>query len=110
MKQRLLHALLIAVLVMLAIVPVVGAQEGDILLYGGNQDIENIDPATGELRDRDIALDFVAEAGAKPADPLRARLASERKLAERNLSEIIKPLIRGNFSAKWRSALHLNLK
>ena len=65
--------------------------------------------AAGEIRDRDIALEFLAKAGVKPADPLRARLASERKLAERNLAEKIKLWNRSNFSAKWRSALQLNL-
>jgi peptide/nickel transport system substrate-binding protein len=29
-------------------VPLAQAQDGDILLYGGNQDIDNIDPAVGE--------------------------------------------------------------
>lgn len=56
MQQRLLHALLITVLVTLAIVPIASAQEGDILLYGGNQDIENIDPATGENYSINAAL------------------------------------------------------
>ena len=63
----------------------------------------------GEIRDRDIALEVLAEAGVKPEDPLSARIASERRLAEHALAEKVKRWNRANFSAKWRSALQLNL-
>ena len=35
---------------------VTGLAQDDILLYGGNQDIENIDPATGENYSINAAL------------------------------------------------------
>ena len=63
----------------------------------------------GEIRDRDIALEFFAEAGVRPEDPLSARIAGERKLTERTLAEKVTRWNRTNFSAKWRSALQLNL-
>lgn len=42
---------------LLMLLPLSGwAQQGDILLYGGNQDIDNIDPATGENYSINAAL------------------------------------------------------
>lgn len=63
----------------------------------------------GEIRDRDIALEFFAEAGVRLDDPLSARIAGERRLAEHALAEKVKRWNRANFSAKWRSVLQLSL-
>ena len=72
--------------------------------------LDRIMEVAGEIRDRDIALEFLAEAGVKPQDPLWARIASERTLAERTLAEKVKRWNSANYSAKWRSALQLNLR
>ncbi len=60
-----------------------------------------------EIRDRDIALGLLAEAGINKDDPLARRLAADRRVAERILAQRVKRWNRGNFSAKWRSALQL---
>ncbi len=59
MKNRLLSLIVIALIAFLVVVPVPAtvAQEGEqILLYGGNQDIDNIDPAVGENYSINAAL------------------------------------------------------
>lgn len=57
MKARTIpvFALVLALMIML-LVPAAYAQEENILLYGGNQDIDNIDPATGENYSINAAL------------------------------------------------------
>jgi len=64
--------------------------------------------AAAEVRERDIALQFLDEAGVSPDDPLRARILSERALAERALLDKANRWSRRNFSGKCRSALRLN--
>ena len=50
-------ALFLMVILILAVTSSLAlAQDGDILLYGGNQDIDNIDPATGENYSINAAL------------------------------------------------------
>ena len=57
MKSRLISVFLLAIAVMaFFVVPVAFAQEENVLLYGGNQDIDNIDPATGENYSINAAL------------------------------------------------------
>lgn len=53
-KRFLTLAMMIALFAISSLVIV--AQDGDILLYGGNQDIDNIDPATGENYSINAAL------------------------------------------------------
>ena len=48
--------LLVFLMILLALPFAAQAQDGDILLYGGNQDIDNIDPATGENYSINAAL------------------------------------------------------
>ena len=64
---------------------------------------------TGEVRDRDIALEFLARAGVKKSDSLYKRLAAERELAEKNLAEAIKRGSQSSFPAKWRAVPQVNL-
>jgi peptide/nickel transport system substrate-binding protein len=57
MRRILLPGLLILVLLMLGLASTIGLAQGDkILLYGGNQDIDNIDPAIGENYSINAAL------------------------------------------------------
>ncbi len=57
MKSRVFHLLLVFVgLLILAVSPTIYAQAENVLLYGGNQDIDNIDPATGENYSINAAL------------------------------------------------------
>ncbi|MCA9836986.1 MAG: ABC transporter substrate-binding protein [Trueperaceae bacterium] len=57
MKKVKLRVLQVAALLLLATLPLFAlAQDGNILLYGGNQDIDNIDPATGENYSINAAL------------------------------------------------------
>jgi CHAD domain-containing protein len=65
--------------------------------------------AAGEVRDRDIALEFLDEAGVAPNDPLRARIVSERAVAEHSLIEKSQRWSTSNLSGKWRAALRLNV-
>ena len=46
----------IQVLILILLVGISLAQDKNILLYGGNQDIDNIDPATGENYSINAAL------------------------------------------------------
>jgi len=64
----------------------------------------------GQVRDRDIALEFLAGAGVGPDGPLRARIAEERELAETSLAEELKRWSNSKFSSRWRSALRLDLQ
>ncbi|MBK8020981.1 MAG: ABC transporter substrate-binding protein [Chloroflexi bacterium] len=57
MSNRFLQVLILAIgLLVLFAVPVSFAQDENVLLYGGNQDIDNIDPATGENYSINAAL------------------------------------------------------
>ena len=47
---------LVLLLSLLLLTSAVGLAQDDILLYGGNQDIDNIDPATGENYSINAAL------------------------------------------------------
>ena len=70
--------------------------------------LKQIMDVAGQIRDRDIALEFLKKAGVKKDDPLHARINKDRKLAERALADRVKRWYRGNLSAKWRSALQLS--
>ncbi len=60
-----------------------------------------------EIRDRDVALELLVQAGVPKDDPLARRLAADRRQAEGMLVQRVKRWQRNNFSAKWRSALQL---
>jgi len=60
------------------------------------------------LRDRDIALQLLAEAGIPPRAGVATRLAAERRKASRELLFEIRRWKSRNFSRKWRSRLELS--
>jgi len=64
--------------------------------------------ATGRVRDRDIALQLLAEAGIPPRAAIAARLAAERRKASHELLLEIRRWKRRSFSRKWRSRLELS--
>lgn len=63
----------------------------------------------GRIRDRDIAIEFLREAGVPPDHPLWKRLSRERAAAERDLLDRIERWNQKNVSGKWRAALRLNV-
>ena len=64
--------------------------------------------AAGQVRDRDIALQLLAEAGIPPRATVATRLAAERRKASRELLLEIRRWKARSFSRKWRSRLELN--
>jgi len=60
-----------------------------------------------ELRNRDITLTLLNEAGAGADTPLCRKIAEDRKEAEREFAESIRRWGRREFSAKWRRRLRL---
>jgi CHAD domain-containing protein len=64
--------------------------------------------ATGRVRDRDIALQLLAEAGIPPRAAIATRLATERRKASRELLLEIRRWKGRSFSRKWRSRLELS--
>jgi CHAD domain-containing protein len=64
--------------------------------------------AAGRVRDRDIALQLLAEAGVPPRSAISTRLAGERRKASHELLLEIRRWKRRSFSRKWRSRLELS--
>jgi CHAD domain-containing protein len=60
---------------------------------------------TSAIRDRDIALDFLADAGHTAHRP---RLEKERVTYQRQFSEMLRRWSARDFSAKWRTGLSLD--
>jgi CHAD domain-containing protein len=64
---------------------------------------------TSSIRDRDIALEFLAES--EPASSShsvhRPRLAKERSAYQRQFAEMVRRWSAHDFSAKWRNGLSL---
>jgi len=63
--------------------------------------------AAGGVRDRDIALMLLAEAGLPPDSTLAVSLASERDQAAGILAKELRRFRTGNLSRKWRNRLEL---
>jgi hypothetical protein len=59
---------------------------------------------TSAIRDRDIALDFLAEAGRAAERP---RVEKERLAYQRQFSEMLRRWGARDFSSKWRNDLSL---
>lgn len=59
---------------------------------------------TSEIRDRDITLEFLAEAGQATHRP---RLEKERNTYQRQFSQMLRRWSARDFSAKWRNGLSL---
>jgi CHAD domain-containing protein len=62
----------------------------------------------GRVRDRDIALQLLTEAGISPRAAIATRLAGERRKASHDLLLEIRRWNGRNFSMKWRSRLELS--
>ncbi len=62
-----------------------------------------------EVRNRDIALDLVAQTGAGPRSALSVWLAQARAKAIESLVEELRRLHRRDFSRRWREALELDV-
>ncbi len=60
-----------------------------------------------EVRDRDIALQVYAEAGAPSQAALALQLGQERQQAKRELVEELGRIQKRDFSSKWRKRLQL---
>jgi CHAD domain-containing protein len=63
--------------------------------------------ACGEVRDRDIALEMLADAGAPAASAVVRRLTAEREDASRELRNTLKDWKAGRFAREWRTRLRL---
>jgi CHAD domain-containing protein len=64
--------------------------------------------ASGRVRDRDIALQLLAEAGIPARATIATRLAAERRKASHELLLEIRRWKGRSFSRKWRSRLELS--
>jgi len=64
---------------------------------------------TSSIRDRDIALEFLAESEPASSDhgAHRPRLAKERRAYQRQFAEMVRRWSAHDFSAKWRNGLAL---
>jgi CHAD domain-containing protein len=63
--------------------------------------------AAGGVRDRDIALELLAEAGIPPRSAIVTRLGTERGHASHELLRELRHWRTRSFSRKWRSQLEL---
>lgn len=63
--------------------------------------------AAGSVRDRDIALELLAEVGIPARSAIVTRLGTERKHANRELLRELRRWRTRSFSRKWRSQLEL---
>lgn len=70
-------------------------------------DLRKLMRAAGRVRDRDVALALMAEAGAARRGAVAIRLETERKQAARELSLEARRWRRSGFSRKWRVWLEL---
>jgi CHAD domain-containing protein len=71
--------------------------------------LEGMMKAAGAIRDLDIALDLVGEAGLAKGTVLVQRLAEERRKAKRQLLSEVRDWKAQGFSRKWRSSLSLHV-
>jgi CHAD domain-containing protein len=63
--------------------------------------------AAAQVRNRDVALELLREAGLKPDSAQTQRLCRERKQAQDELEQVLSSFGRREFSAKWRARLGL---
>jgi len=71
------------------------------------RDMAALMDAAGPVRDCDMALALLAEAGIQGRAGILQQLAAKRRKASRELFRKIRRLQSGNFSRKWRSRLEL---
>jgi len=67
--------------------------------------LQKILDVAAEVRDRDIAMELVRKAGVSADSPVLARLADERKLAEKRMAAALKRWARRELSSRWRTKL-----
>jgi CHAD domain-containing protein len=70
--------------------------------------LEGMMEAAGAVRDLDIALELVAEAGLAKRAALVQGLAEERRKAKRRLLSEVRDWKADGYSRKWRSSLSLS--
>jgi CHAD domain-containing protein len=63
--------------------------------------------AAGGVRDRDITLELLAEAGIPPQSAIVVRMGTERRHASRELTRELRRWRTRSFSRKWRGQLEL---
>jgi CHAD domain-containing protein len=71
------------------------------------KELKGLMRAAGRVRDRDVALALLAEAGAARRGAVAARLESERKQAAREMLLEARRWKKSGFSRKWRTWLDL---
>jgi len=82
-------------------------------LYRGNYwkkirvELHRLMEAAGAVRDRDIALELLAQAGVRKSAPLMKRIDADRRRLVRELSLEIHRLKGADYSRKWRNRLEL---
>lgn len=69
------------------------------------RNLKEIMSFAGDVRDRDIAMKLLSEAGTTEAAALEEKLKIQRKEAEKILVAVLRPWLTRKFSSKWRSAL-----
>jgi len=71
------------------------------------QRLSRLMEAAGAVRDCDIALQLLAEAGISPPEPLAVQLEEDRRQAGLKLQRELRRFRSSNFSRKWRTGLEL---
>jgi CHAD domain-containing protein len=71
------------------------------------KELRRLMESAGRVRDRDIVLALIAQAGVGRTSAFAARLEAERKQAARDLQLETRRWERTGFSRKWRGALEL---
>jgi len=63
----------------------------------------------GEVRNRDIALEWLSRSGVSRRAQLWTRMVRARGETEHSLGEMLKHYSKRDFSSRWRSRLHLDV-
>jgi CHAD domain-containing protein len=71
------------------------------------QHLKTIMQAASTVRDHDITLDLMKDAGISKKSKVAAEVDKQRKQAEKELMDAIRRSSRNNFSRKWRTKLEL---
>jgi len=69
--------------------------------------MRNIMDLAAEVRNRDIALELLKQAGVASRSRLAVTLAQEREQAKKELQRVVRRWSKRNFSQKWRTKLNL---
>jgi CHAD domain-containing protein len=69
--------------------------------------MKTIMQAASEVRDHDITLDLLKDAGIPKKSKAGAAIDKQRKQAEKKLMDVIRQSSHDNFSRKWRTKLEL---